>query len=625
MNNNWQNWDIPTELKICLAECKNIIIPKTREELIELSMGGPDVKNTEVGFVADKLGYIAEADIVRCKNGIAVNYKDPYIRRRDPDCMLVNNISKTDKTCFEDAMGYDFASLRNETFDWLKSNDLIVLPFKAGGNEHGYPALFVGPRNAGFFAASLYDLQGHLDLEDLDESFSPKAIIYLAPSFRHSHFNGKQAVVHNNSKDIHEIFSYNLYPGPSAKKGVYGVLLAIGLKEGWITVHGSTVKVLTPYDNEIIFLHEGASGSGKSEMLENAKRSGDGRLKLGKNLITGDRKYVSLSQSCKLYPVTDDMALCHPSFQTDSGKLVVKDAEEGWFIRVNHIDRYGIEPALENLTIHPKKPLIFFNIQASADATCLIWEHTEDSPGKACPNPRVIIPRNTVKGIQNEPMEVDYRSFGLRTPPCLKEAPSYGILGVMHILPPALAWLWRLVAPRGYANPSIVADDELASEGVGSYWPFATGRKVDHANLLLEQIVNTPKTRHMLIPNQHMGAWEVGFMSQWISREYLARRGKTAFGQDKLKSARCVLAGYTVKDMLFEGSVIPNKFLEVNLQPEVGNDAYDKGAEMLYEFFDKELRTYLEPDLSPLGRKIIECCLERKSIEDYERLINFNY
>jgi len=626
MSKNWQNWDIPNELKTCLSGCKNIIIPKTREELIDLSMGGANVKNVEVGFVVDdKIGYVPEVDIVRCKNGIAVNYKDDYMRRRDPDCMLVNNITKTDKTNFQEAMGYDFTSLRNKTFDWLKDNDLIVLPFTAGGKDHGYPAMLVAPSSAGFFATCVYDLQGYLDLETLDEQFSPKAIIYLAPPFRHSHFDGKQAVVHNNSEGLHEIFSYNLYPGPSAKKGVYGVLLSIGVKEGWITAHGSTVKVLTPYDNEIIFLHEGASGSGKSEMLENAHRSGDGRLKLGKNLVTGDKKYISLGQSCKLYPVTDDMALCHPSFQTNSGHLAVKDAEEGWFIRVNHIQKYGIEPALENLTIHPKQPLIFLNIQATADATCLIWEHTEDSTGKPCPNPRVIIPRSFVKGIQNEPMEIDYRSFGLRTPPCSKEVPSYGILGIMHILPPALAWIWRLIAPRGYSNPSIIDGDELASEGVGSYWPFATGRKVDHANLLLEQIIKTPKTRYILIPNQHVGVWEVGFMPQWVGREYLARRGKAAFNQEKLKPARCVLAGYTVRDMLFEGSVVPKKFLEINLQPEIGDEAYDKGAEILYEFFDKELRTYLTEDLNPLGRQIIKCCLNRKPLEEYEKLITSRY
>lgn len=625
MKKDWQNWVISDELKESLSRAKNVIFPKSREELIELSFGGKDVTNIEIGFEVDSIGYIPEVDLVKCKNGVVVNYKDPYMRRRDPDCMLVNNISKTDKKNFKEAQGYDFDSLRNETLNWLGANELIVLPFKAGGNEYGYPALLIAPANAAFFAASLYDLQGYLDLESLDENFTPKAIIYLAPPFRHSHFNGKQAVVHNNHNGLHEIFSYNLYPGPSAKKGVYGVLLSIGVKEGWITVHGSTVKVMTPYDNEIVFLHEGASGSGKSEMLEYAHRSSDGRLKLGKNTITGDKKYVSLGQSCKLYPVTDDMALCHPSFQTASGKLAVKDAEEGWFVRIDHIKRYGTDPTLENITIHPEKPLIFLNINAKEDSTCLIWEHIEDAPGKPCPNPRVIIPRQSVKGILNETVEVDYRSFGLRTPPCTQENPSYGIFGILHILPPALAWLWRLVAPRGYANPSIISNDDLSSEGVGSYWPFATGSKVEHANLLLEQIINNPKTRYILIPNQHVGAWEVGFMPQWVSREYLARRGQASFKSEKLKPARCPLAGYTIVNMLFEGSLIPDKLLEVNTQPEIGNETYDKGADMLYEFFHKELQAYLTPELNPLGRQIIECCLQKRDLTNYEELLSAKY
>lgn len=63
----------------------------------------------------------------------------------------------------------------------------------------------------------------------------------------------------------------------------------------------------------------------------------------------------------------------------------------------------------------------------------------------------------------------------------------------------------------------------MKSEGVGSYWPFATGRKVTQANLLLKQIMACPNTLNVLIPNQHIGAYNIGFMSEWVSREYLAR------------------------------------------------------------------------------------------------------
>ena len=90
-------------------------------------------------------------------------------------------------------------------------------------------------------------------------------------------------------------------------------------------------------------------------------------------------------------------------------------------------------------------------------------------------------------------------------------------MGMLHIIPPALAWLWRLIAPRGFNNPSIVTGNELKSEGVGSYWPFATGKRVKQANLLLHQIVDSPNTRYVLIPNQHIGVYKVGFAAEWIS------------------------------------------------------------------------------------------------------------
>ncbi len=40
------------------------------------------------------------------------------------------------------------------------------------------------------------------------------------------------------------------------------------------------------------------------------------------------------------------------------------------------------------LTIKPKEPLLFLNIESIPGGTALIWDHTEDSPGKRCPNPR---------------------------------------------------------------------------------------------------------------------------------------------------------------------------------------------------------------------------------------------
>ena len=118
------------------------------------------------------------------------------------------------------------------------------------------------PANAGFFALGLSMLQGIIDPDRLPDRFKAGAVIYVAPPFRHTHFDGKQVVVHNRRDRVHELFSYNLYPGPSAKKGVYGVLLGLGEREQWVTVHDATVQVVTPYDNLVTITHEGASGGG---------------------------------------------------------------------------------------------------------------------------------------------------------------------------------------------------------------------------------------------------------------------------------------------------------------------------------------------------------------------------
>ncbi len=622
VNGLWKQMTLPAEVRQVLQSAPSVSIPRTRDDLVEWALGGKGGDHFEVGYDVPGRGYVAEASVVRCRNGVGVNYLEPYMRRRDPDCMVIADTVETEKPRFEDRFKQPFEPVRKDILNWLAGQELLVLPFMAGSAELGYDAILIAPKNAGFFAAGLADLQGMLLPEQVPANFTPRAIIYLAPPFRHTLCEGKQIVVHRRTSTVHELFSLNLYPGPSAKKGIYGVLLNLGEQEGWVTIHGSTVQVITPYDNIMTLTHEGASGGGKSEMLQYPHREPNGRLMLGHNTVTNEKRYLNLLQGCTLRPVTDDMALAHPRLQNESGKLVLRDAEQAWFVRINHINRYGIDPHLESLCTIPGMPLVFMSLYAVAKATILIWEHTEDSPGKPCPNPRVIVPRSIVPDVVDEPVEVDIRSFGVRTPPCTKDKPSYGIMGLMHILPPALGWLWRLVAPRGHDNPSITDSQGMSSEGVGSYWPFATGRRVDQANLLLEQIRRHPRTRYVLCPNQHIGAWRTGFMPQWLAREYLARRGGAKFRPEQLRAARCPLLGYALFSMQIEGVTIPHWFLEVDSQPEVGAEAYDKGAAILQKFFNDQLKPYLDfNDLDPMGKQIIQQCLNGAGMSEYESLL----
>lgn len=626
MKNILERIKVPKEVEE-IFNSTNVVWANSREDLFKLALGIESGTRDyyEVYYTIQGIGKVVECTVAKCKNGLAVNYTDSYMRRRDPNCMVIADEKPTDKETFINRFGESFDGLRKDTLKWFKELDTVIaMPFMSGGKEFGYPSLVFVPANAAFFAAALGDIQDFIPYDEIEEGFEPKAIMYVAPPFRHTYFGGKQVVVHNRKGDFHEIFSYNLYPGPSAKKGVYSVLLDFAEKDNWNTLHASTVKVTTPYENRYNIMHEGASGGGKSEMLENTQRESDGRILLGESIIDGNKIHIDLLANSDVVPVTDDMALAHPKLQ-NSDKLTVTDAESGWFLRVDHIKEYGTERELERMTIHPKAPMLFFNIDASPKSTALIWEHIMDAPGKPCSNPRVIVPKDQFNAIKGEVVEIDLRSFGLRTPPTTKDNISYGVVGMFHVLPPAIAWLWRLVAPRGFANPSITFSDKMESEGVGSYWPFATGKRVDQANILLRQMEKTPGTRYVLIPNQYIGCYKVGFKAEHLSREYLSRRGQAPFKIEELINLGSPVLGYAMKNVKLDGKEIPSRMLNVAEQRHVGEEAFKAGADILTNFFKKELKQFLTPDLDDLGRKIIESFLNDASIEELNAIMPGKY
>lgn len=620
-----KNLKLPDSVTEVLQECKSFRFFETTSQILEVAAGGSGDGEYEVKYTIPGKGEYVEAIIHRVKNGISANYTEAYMRRRDPDTMVIADDKPTDKIQFQDKYGFDFSKLQEETYEWLKGQDLATFFYFAGRENIGAYGIVIAPANAAFFAMGLSMLQQIVTLEEIPENTEIFSVIYVAPTFRHTHFEGKQVVVHNRTNDLHELYSYNLYPGPSAKKGLYGVLLTKGEKEEWITAHCSAVQSISPYDNITTFMHEGASGGGKSELHQHIVREPDGRVMLGKNSVTGEERFITIPRFCSFYPVTDDMAFCHPSIQQKDGKLRIIDAENAWFVRVDSVKKYGDDPYLEDITIHPKSPLLFLNIETKPDSTALIWDHIQDEPGKPCPNPRVILPRKDVKNVVNRPVAVDIRSFGIRTPQCSAEDPSYGIVGLFHILPPAIAWLWRLVAPRGFNNPSIVGTGKMESEGVGSYWPFATGKRIVHANLFLKQIIETPRTTYTLVPNQNIGVWQVGFKPQLLMREYLTRRGVARLRNDQYQPARFPLLGYELNYLTIEGSKIPSRFLKVYNQTEVGTEGYDEGARQLQDFFHRELKKYLNSDLLTTGKRIIDACLSNADIEEYNKIIPMSY
>ncbi|MEG2119347.1 MAG: DUF4914 family protein, partial [Pseudoflavonifractor sp.] len=132
MNVLFEKFSLPEELQAVLYNSPSVIIPETEEILYELIFGNEYTDKIEVMYDVDGKT-VKEAEVVRCKNGAAVNYMEDYMRRRDPDCMRIADDLPTDKPRFKDVYGYEFADLKAETFRWLTKQELILVPFKAGG------------------------------------------------------------------------------------------------------------------------------------------------------------------------------------------------------------------------------------------------------------------------------------------------------------------------------------------------------------------------------------------------------------------------------------------------------------------------------------------------------------
>ena len=179
MNILFERFTLPDELRKIIYNSPSVIIPTSKDQLFELIFGNEYTDKIEVLYDVNGKS-VKEAEVVRCRNGAAVNYPEDYMRRRDPDCMRIGDDLPTDKPRFKDVYGYDFEELRRDTFRWLTRQELILVPFKSGGYDYGYDSLLVCPRNAAFFGFAMAQLQAFVDLRTV-ENFKPRAVVYAAP------------------------------------------------------------------------------------------------------------------------------------------------------------------------------------------------------------------------------------------------------------------------------------------------------------------------------------------------------------------------------------------------------------------------------------------------------------
>ena len=84
-----------------------------------------------------------------------------------------------------------------------------------------------------------------------------------------------------------------------------------------------------------------------------------------------------------------------------------------------------------------------------------------------------------------------------------------------------------------------------------------------------------------------------------------------------LAKSRCPLFGYSLDEMKIDGQYVRQTFLRPELQSKLGFEGFDAGTKILTDFFKEQLPQFLTDALDPVGRQIIELCLNDAPLEDY--------
>ena len=141
---SWAELDLPAAVREVLSAAPLVQTPESRADLLDWALGRPsgetdwstgnrdDRGQYETVFTLPDGQRVTEAVITKARNGVAVNYPDPAMRRRDPDAMVIGDKRPTDKPTYEQRFGEGFETTRQQTLDWLKTQELVAMPFYAG-------------------------------------------------------------------------------------------------------------------------------------------------------------------------------------------------------------------------------------------------------------------------------------------------------------------------------------------------------------------------------------------------------------------------------------------------------------------------------------------------------------
>ena len=92
-----KNIALPADAVEILTGCRSFQVFNNTTELANAAVGGSDSQSFEVAYSLPDRGRVTEAVVHRVSNGVSANYTEPYMRRRDPDTMLIGDQLPSDK------------------------------------------------------------------------------------------------------------------------------------------------------------------------------------------------------------------------------------------------------------------------------------------------------------------------------------------------------------------------------------------------------------------------------------------------------------------------------------------------------------------------------------------------
>ena len=104
-------WIIFNEAEEMLIFSPEVTVLKNKQEILSLAVDG-DYDFFEVAFDIKGKERVVAAIVFRCKNGHAINYTEKYMHRWNPDCMVLSDDERNNKTYFKELFDKSLGEIR---------------------------------------------------------------------------------------------------------------------------------------------------------------------------------------------------------------------------------------------------------------------------------------------------------------------------------------------------------------------------------------------------------------------------------------------------------------------------------------------------------------------------------